>query len=72
MFETGLGRENAVAVSMVKEKIKALIEAENPKAPLSDSKLAEQLKKSGISVSRRAVTKYREQLSIPGSYDRKR
>ena len=72
LFETGLGRENAVAVSMVKEKIKALIEAENPKAPLSDSKLAEQLKKSGISVSRRAVTKYREQLSIPGSYDRKR
>ena len=51
--------------------IKALIEAENPKVPLSDNKLAEQLKKSGISVSRRAVTKYREQLSIPGSYDRK-
>lgn len=71
MFETGLGGENAVAVSMVKEKIKALIEAENPKVPLSDNKLAEQLKKSGISVSRRAVTKYREQLSIPGSYDRK-
>lgn len=71
LFETGLGRENAVAVSMVKEKIKALIEAENPKAPLSDNKLAEQLKKFGISVSRRAVTKYREQLSIPGSYDRK-
>lgn len=71
MFETGLGGENAVAVSMVKEKIKALIEAENPKVPLSDNKLAEQLKKSGISISRRAVTKYREQLSIPGSYDRK-
>jgi RNA polymerase sigma-54 factor len=41
-----------------------LIGAENPKNPLSDSRLAELLGEQGIMVARRTVAKYREALKI--------
>jgi RNA polymerase sigma-54 factor len=52
--------------------IKKLIIAENPKKPLSDSKIAELLSEQGIQVARRTIAKYRESLSIPPSNERKR
>ncbi|MEX1032019.1 MAG: RNA polymerase factor sigma-54 [Cellvibrionaceae bacterium] len=52
--------------------IKKLIVAENPKKPLSDSKIAELLAEQGIQVARRTIAKYRESLSIPPSNERKR
>ncbi|WP_068452860.1 RNA polymerase factor sigma-54, partial [Oleiphilus sp. HI0080] len=52
--------------------IKKLIAAENPKKPLSDSKIAEVLKDQGINVARRTIAKYREAMSIPPSNERKR
>jgi RNA polymerase sigma-54 factor len=52
--------------------IKKLILAENPKKPLSDSKIAELLADQGIQVARRTIAKYRESLSIPPSNERKR
>ena len=52
--------------------IKKLISAENPKKPLSDSKIADLLKEQGINVARRTIAKYREAMTIPPSNERKR
>lgn len=51
--------------------IKKLINAENPKKPLSDSKITEVLAEQGIQVARRTIAKYRESLNIPPSNERK-
>lgn len=53
-----------ISNNAVKEKIKKLIENENKKAPLTDTEITEILNKEGINISRRTVTKYREQLGI--------
>jgi len=47
----------------IKNKIRELIE-ENPRGPLSDGKIASLLRKEGITISRRTVSKYRESLGI--------
>ncbi|WP_163835216.1 RNA polymerase factor sigma-54 [Spartinivicinus ruber] len=52
--------------------IKKLVAVENPKKPLSDSKIASLLEEQGIKVARRTIAKYRESLSIPPSNERKR
>ena len=55
----------------IKKKIKQLIDAEDRRKPYSDSKLVKLLSESGIKISRRAVAKYREELWIKSSYERK-
>ena len=56
----------------IKQRIKELIDEEDPKAPLSDDRLADLLKeKDGISIARRTVTKYRKALSLPSSSQRR-
>jgi RNA polymerase sigma-54 factor len=52
--------------------IRKLIEAENPRTPLSDARLAELLKAEGIPVARRTVAKYREAIHIGSSSERQR
>ncbi len=54
------------------KKIKEIIEHEDKNSPFSDSQLARKLVRSGIIISRRTVTKYREQLNIPPNQYRKR
>jgi RNA polymerase sigma-54 factor len=49
----------------IRALIKQLIGAENPKTPLSDSRIAELLGEQGFVVARRTVAKYREALRIP-------
>ncbi len=56
----------------VRQRLKALIDAEEPLKPLSDDKLVELLKRDGHDLARRTVTKYREALGIPSSFDRRR
>ncbi|MCH1920051.1 RNA polymerase factor sigma-54 [Shewanella sp. A3A] len=51
--------------------IKKLVAAENPKKPLSDSKMAQLLAEQGINVARRTIAKYREAMLIPPSNQRK-
>lgn len=51
--------------------IKKLVAAENPRKPLSDSKMTALLEEQGIKVARRTIAKYRESLSIPPSNERK-
>ncbi|MBR6443816.1 MAG: RNA polymerase factor sigma-54 [Firmicutes bacterium] len=65
------GDEQASATG-VKSKIRRLIENEDAKKPLSDQKIADLLTTGGISVSRRTVAKYRDQMGIPSSSVRKR
>jgi len=53
-----------VSAKSAKDKIRRIIEAEGEKAPLSDQKIADMLKKDGLNIARRTVAKYREQLNI--------
>ena len=64
--------EQAISSEEVKSKIKNIIAEENKLSPLSDQKISTELAKQGITISRRTVTKYRENLSIPSSTNRKR
>lgn len=73
-FASGIGTESGGEASStaIQSMIKRLIEAENPRKPLSDARLAESLKASGVPVARRTVAKYREALNIPASHERVR
>jgi RNA polymerase sigma-54 factor len=52
-------------------KLKALVNAEDRRTPLSDEKLAQALKAEGFPVARRTVAKYRDRLAIPGAAARR-
>lgn len=56
----------------VRSRIKALIDAEDPKKVLSDDKIVAILKGEGIEVARRTVAKYRDSLGIASSVQRRR
>ena len=61
--------ENAVTI---KGTIAALIAEENTDAPLSDQSIVDILSERGVSVARRTVVKYREEMRLPASYLRRR
>ena len=67
---TGSGGE--CSSTAIRAIIKKLIAAENPKKPLSDSKIANILEEQDIKVARRTIAKYREAMMIPPSNERKR
>lgn len=69
-IDTGGGGE--ASSTAIQSMIRRLIEAENPRKPLSDAKLAEMLKTGGIPVARRTVAKYREAMNISASHERVR
>ncbi len=56
----------------IKSFIKEYIANENPRKPLSDSKISELLNEKGCNVARRTVAKYRESLNIAPSSQRKK
>ena len=55
----------AASATAIRALIKQLIGAEDPKTPLTDSRIAEVLGEQGILVARRTIAKYRESLQIP-------
>jgi len=61
-----------VAATSIKQRIKEIVREEDPVKPLSDQKLAELLKEEGVTVARRTVAKYREELGIEPSWARRR
>ena len=67
---TGSGGE--VSSTAIRALIKKFTADENPKKPLSDSKIAAILNEQNIKVARRTVAKYRESMAIPPSNERKR
>jgi RNA polymerase sigma-54 factor len=72
-FSEGMLNEDGEEVStrIIKIKIKKMIEEEDTKKPITDDEIAKILSKDGIKLSRRTVAKYRDQLQIPGSRERK-
>ena len=61
----------ATPLLLLKRKVKKLIEEENPQKPLTDDQLAVILQGQGIRVTRRTVAKYREDLNIPSTHQRR-
>jgi RNA polymerase sigma-54 factor len=60
-----------IASASVKEKIKQIIESEDPKKPYSDDKISKLLKEANINIARRTVAKYRDILKVLPSNKRK-
>jgi RNA polymerase sigma-54 factor len=72
-FTEGMMNEDGEEVStrIIKLKIKKLIEEEDSHSPITDDQVVKILIKDGIKLSRRTVAKYRDQMSIPGSRERR-
>jgi RNA polymerase sigma-54 factor len=56
---------------LLKRKVKKLIEEEDPRKPFTDDQLAAELQRQGIQVTRRTVAKYREDMQIPSTHQRR-
>lgn len=69
-LETDNSSEGASSAG-IKRDIKDIIDGENKKKPLSDDAISKMLKEKGVSVARRTVAKYREEMGIPSSSRRK-
>src|SRR5687768_6813440 len=72
-FHSGISSSYGESVSSVtiKQRIRKIIEAEDPRKPLSDSKIVSILQHEGLVLARRTIAKYREELKIPTSNQRK-
>jgi RNA polymerase sigma-54 factor len=73
-FNSGLTSDNgeSIASESVKNKIKEILQKEDPHKPCSDQDIADLLKSQGINIARRTVTKYREMIGILSSSKRKK
>ncbi|MCC6162540.1 MAG: RNA polymerase factor sigma-54 [Acidobacteria bacterium] len=72
-FHSGISSSFGESVSSVtiKQRIRKIIEAEDGRKPLSDSKIVSILQREGLVLARRTIAKYREELRIPTSNQRK-
>jgi RNA polymerase sigma-54 factor len=72
-FHSGISSSFGESVSSVtiKNRIRKIIEAEDSRRPLSDSKIVSILQHEGLVLARRTIAKYREELKIPTSNQRK-
>ena len=70
--ESAAGPEGSgTTLMLLKRRVKRLIEEEDPSRPLTDDVIAQMLQDSGIQVTRRTVAKYREDLRIPSTHQRR-
>jgi RNA polymerase sigma-54 factor len=67
--QTAMGED--VAWDTIRIKLQELIDAENKAKPLSDDALVAALSKQGLTLARRTITKYRKQMGIPSSRQRR-
>jgi RNA polymerase sigma-54 factor len=67
----GTDTGGAASSTAIRAMIRQLVEAEDAKRPLSDSRIAELLGEQGFVVARRTVAKYREALRIPAVAQRR-
>jgi RNA polymerase sigma-54 factor len=56
---------------VLKQKVKKIIDEEDPKKPLTDEQITARLQQEGFEVTRRTVAKYREDLRIPSTHQRR-
>lgn len=73
-FASGIptGDGGAASSTAIQAMIRKLVEGEDPRRPLSDARMAAELKAAGVPVARRTVAKYREAMNIPASHERQR
>jgi RNA polymerase sigma-54 factor len=60
-----------MALATLKLKVKKMIEDEDSAHPLTDDQIAKRLDEEGIHVTRRTVAKYREDMRIPSTHQRR-
>nr|MDQ3043214.1 RNA polymerase sigma-54 factor [Acidobacteriota bacterium] len=72
-FSEGMLNEDGEEVStrILKLRIKKMIEDEDTRKPMTDDQIVKLLSKEGVKLSRRTIAKYRDQMQIPGSRERK-
>jgi RNA polymerase sigma-54 factor len=56
---------------ILKRRVKRMIEEEDPRQPLTDEQITARLQSEGIEVTRRTVAKYREDMKIPSTHQRR-
>ena len=66
------GMEKSISSTAVCQAIKKIVDLENAERPLTDEKIAALLNSGGIQISRRCVAKYRNQIGIKPSPQRKK
>lgn len=75
-FSTGFAKigqsQEIMASKSVQNLIKDIVKKENPRKPHSDESIVKELKKQGILIARRTITKYRDILKIPSAIERKK
>ena len=69
---SGTFGDSTYSAEAIRARIKALVDKEDPKDILSDDTLVDRLHEAGIDIARRTVAKYREQLDIGSSVQRRR
>jgi len=72
-FHSGISSSYGESVSSVtiKQRIRKIIDQEDPRKPLSDSRIVSMLQDEGLILARRTIAKYREEMKIPTSSQRK-
>jgi RNA polymerase sigma-54 factor len=60
-----------IAWDMIKQKLLDIIAKEDKQDPLSDEQIVDEMERQGLKVARRTVTKYRQNLHIPSSRQRR-
>jgi RNA polymerase sigma-54 factor len=72
-FHSGIASENGSMVSSVsvKKTIRDMVAGEDGAKPLSDQEIAQSLQGQGLTIARRTVAKYREELGIMPSHQRR-
>ncbi len=73
-FSAGLPTRGGglISVHRVQQRVRTLIDSEPLGRPISDQAISERLQAEGIEIARRTVAKYREQLGLPPSSQRRR
>jgi RNA polymerase sigma-54 factor len=61
----------STSLLILKRRVKKLIEEEDPSRPLTDEQITRILQSQGIQVTRRTVAKYREDMRIPSTHQRR-
>ncbi|MEM9147731.1 MAG: RNA polymerase factor sigma-54 [Pseudomonadota bacterium] len=71
-FTNAVGGADGSSAAAVRDRVKALVDAETDGAVLSDDQIVDLLRAEGIEIARRTVAKYRTALGIPSSVARRR
>jgi RNA polymerase sigma-54 factor len=71
VFGTQSADGEDVAYETIRIKLQEIIDKEDKTNPMSDDDLVEELKKQGLGVARRTITKYRKKMAIPSSRQRR-